>query len=134
MIRYLLDTNICVEVIRDRAPQIIKRMTEAPARSLGLSSITLAELEYGVEKSSAPDRNAAALKGFLGIFEIIAFDDEAAKHYGNIRATLERTGKIIGALDFLIAAHARSLNLTLVTDNTREFRRVPQLKIENWRR
>jgi tRNA(fMet)-specific endonuclease VapC len=134
MIRYLFDTNICIHVIRKRAPHVLDRMIAAPARSLGLSSIALAELEYGVEKSSDPQRNAAALRGFLGVFQVIAFDDEAAKHYGNIRAGLERAGETIGALDLLIAGHARALGVTLVTDNTREFQRVPDLKTENWLR
>ena len=93
---------------------------------------TIAELEYGAAKNQYPDRNHAALTQFLIPLEIVQFDENAASFYGNLRATLERSGQIIGAMDLLIAAHALSLNLTLVTNNTKEFNRVQNLTLENW--
>jgi tRNA(fMet)-specific endonuclease VapC len=96
------------------------------------SSITLAELEYGVAKSSQPQQNSEALHAFVAPLEILPFDDRAACRYGEIRAFLEGKGKVIGAMDMLIAAHAGSLGLTLATNNLREFQRVPGLEVENW--
>lgn len=97
-----------------------------------LSAITLAELEHGISKSAHAERNRAVLQKFLTPFEIECFDDQAAFHYGDIRSHLERSGKIIGSNDLLIAAHARSMNATLVTNNVAEFSRVPHLKVVNW--
>ena len=99
---------------------------------MAVSAITLAELEYGAAKSSRPDQNREALLVFASPLEILPFDDNAALHYGDIRTYLERSGQSIGAMDMLIAAHARSIPLTLVTNNTREFSRVPNLLVENW--
>lgn len=99
---------------------------------VAVSSITVAELEYGADKSSRPEQNRNALLAFLSPLEILAFDEMAVLHYGEIRAYLEKTGKIIGAMDVLIAAYARSISLTLVTNNTKEFSRVPNLRLENW--
>jgi len=129
---YLLDTNICIYIIRHHPPQVIDRLKSCGIGDVAVSSITLAELEYGAVKSSRPEQNREALLSFAAPLEILPFDDKAALHYGEIRADLERSGQTIGAMDMLIAAHARSIPLTLVTNNTREFARVPQLLVENW--
>jgi tRNA(fMet)-specific endonuclease VapC len=129
---YLLDTNICIYIIRNRPPQVIDRIKSCGVGDVAVSAITLAELEYGAAKSSRPDQNREALLVFASPLEILPFDDNAALHYGDIRTYLERLGQPIGAKDMLIAAHARSIPLTLVTNNTREFSRVPNLLVENW--
>jgi tRNA(fMet)-specific endonuclease VapC len=110
----------------------LKRLRTLPLGEAGISVITLAELTYGIAKSSQPERNQDALNGFLAPMEIAPFDNLAAFHYGEIRAYLERHGKPIGSLDLLIAAHARSLNMTLITNNLREFNRIPGLQVDNW--
>jgi tRNA(fMet)-specific endonuclease VapC len=130
--RYLLDTNICIYIIRHHPPQVIDRLKACGIGDVAISSITLAELEYGVAKSSRPEQNREALLNFAAPLEIIPFDDQASVHYGEIRAGLERSGQPIGAMDLLIAAHARSIPLTLATNNTREFARIPRLLVENW--
>jgi tRNA(fMet)-specific endonuclease VapC len=130
--RYLLDTNICIYIIKQHPPQVIHRLRSCGIGDVAVSSITLAELEYGAAKSSRPEQNREALLIFASPLEILPFDDDAALHYGDIRAHLERSGQSIGAMDMLIAAHARSIPLTLVTNNTREFARVPHLLVENW--
>ena len=130
--RYLLDTNICIYIIKKRPPEVLERLVSLDPEEVGVSSITVAELEYGVAKSSRPRQNREALLNFLAPLQILAFDDQAAQHYGKIRAYLERKGQTIGAMDLLIAAHARSLSLTLVTNNEKEFSRVPGLTVENW--
>ena len=132
MIKYLLDTNICIYLIRRKPEIVLKRIQRLQVSDLGISSITLSELEYGVAKSRKRERNKLALTEFLTPIEIMPFDDMAAKHYGELRAYLESRGTPIGSLDTLIAAHAVSLQSTLVTNNESEFRRVPGLKIENW--
>ncbi len=129
---YMLDTNICIYIIKKRPEAVLGKFKKHHISDIGISTITLAELEYGVARSSNPDKNKQALLQFLAPMEISAFDDLAALHYGEIREYLERTGNIIGSMDLLIAAHARSLSITLVTNNTREFKRVPGLKLENW--
>lgn len=129
---YLLDTNICIYIIRNHPPQVIDRIKSCGVGDVAVSAITLAELEYGAAKSSRPDQNREALLVFASPLEILPFDDNAALHYGDIRTYLERSGQSIGAMDMLIAAHARSIPLTLVTNNTREFSRVPNLLVENW--
>jgi len=131
-VRYLLDTNICIYIIKKRPPEVLERLVSLDPEEVGVSSITVAELEYGVAKSSRPRQNREALLNFLAPLQILAFDDQAAQHYGKIRAYLERKGQTIGAMDLLIAAHARSLSLTLVTNNEKEFSRVPGLTVENW--
>ncbi|HDD53650.1 MAG TPA: type II toxin-antitoxin system VapC family toxin [Thermosulfidibacter takaii] len=130
--RYLLDTNICIYIIKKRPTEVLERLVSLDPEEVGVSSITVAELEYGVAKSSRPRQNREALLNFLAPLQILAFDDQAAQHYGKIRAYLERKGQTIGAMDLLIAAHARSLSLTLVTNNEKEFSRVPGLTVENW--
>ena len=130
--RYLLDTNICIYVIRRRPPQVLARFQRYGVGELGLSTVTLAELQYGVAKSAFPARNQQALDAFTLPLEIVPFDAAAARAYGPIRAALERQGTPIGAMDLLIAAHALSLDVIVATNNTREFARVPGLRVENW--
>ena len=132
MIEYLLDTNICIYIIKRKPVQVFEKFKSLSFGSIGISSITLAELQYGIMKSSIPERNQEALEIFLTPLEIIDFDFNATVEYGKIRADLERNGTPIGPLDTLIASHAKSLNLTLVTNNEKEFERVAGLKIENW--
>lgn len=129
---YLLDTDICIYIIKRKPANVFARFNELALGAVGISTITLAELEYGAAKSSQPERNKYALAHFLLPLEIVVFDDRAANEYGGIRSALEREGKPIGPLDTLIAAHAKSLGLTLVTNNEREFRRVKDLNLENW--
>ncbi len=129
---YLLDTNICVYIIKRKPFEVFAKFKELTIGSVGISSITLAELHYGIEKSLFPVKNREALEQFLTPIEIIDFGIDASNEYGKIRAELEKKGTIIGPLDMLIAAHAISLNVVLVTNNEREFVRVPGLKIENW--
>ncbi|MCK6529931.1 type II toxin-antitoxin system VapC family toxin [Myxococcota bacterium] len=129
---WLLDTNICIFLIRQKSPRVLDRLRTLDIESVGISSITLAELEYGVAKSAQSERNRAALAAFVAPLGVMPFDDAAAERYGAIRADLERSGHPIGSLDMLIAAHAMALGRTLVTHNEREFRRVRGLEVENW--
>jgi tRNA(fMet)-specific endonuclease VapC len=128
----LLDTNICIYIIKKKPQGVLKKLAEHAVSDVGISSITVAELLYGVEKSALPDKNLEALDEFLSPFEILPFDDRAAEAYGRIRTVLERKGTPIGSLDMLIAAHALSLGVTLVTNNAKEFKRVPHLQVANW--
>lgn len=130
--KYLLDTNICIYLIKKKPPQVIKRLKKIDISDVAISSITLSELYYGVEKSVQKVRNKLALTEFLAPLEVLPYDDTAAVKYGNVRWDLEREGKVIGPLDMLIAAHALSLNLILVTNNEKEFKRVLGLRVENW--
>ena len=132
MIRYMLDTNICIELIRGRGGAILRRLRECEVGEIGISAIAFAELQHGVAKSALPERNRIALAEFCAPLEILPFGDAAASAYGTIRATLERAGKTIGPLDMLIAAHACSIEAAIVTNNEREFRRVDHLRVENW--
>lgn len=134
MIRTLLDTNVCIDLIRGRAPDVQRRLRRRKIGSVGLSSITLAELEHGVAKSRDPQRNALALALFRAPIAVLPFDDTAAARYGMIRSQLERAGTPIGPYDMLIAAHALALHATLITSNEREFQRVDGLRVENWSR
>ncbi len=129
---YLLDTNICIYIIKRKPQEVIERLNQIPFNQLYISAITIAELEYGVRKSSFPDKNQSALNEFLAPFSLLAFDRKATIEYGIIRSELEKNGTPIGPLDTLIAAHAKSLNLTLVTNNEREVSRVNGLRVENW--
>lgn len=131
MLRYMLDTNICIHVIKDR-PMTLRQRFNRFSEQLCISSITLAELFYGAEKSRKQAANFAAIEHMRGQLTILPFADRAAQHFAMIRCELERTGKPIGAYDLLIAGHARSEGLTLVTNNEREFARVQGLQIENW--
>jgi tRNA(fMet)-specific endonuclease VapC len=128
----MLDTNICIYIIKQKPQKVIRRFKESKISDIGVSSITLSELEYGVMKSVKPEQNRIALAQFIAPIEILFYDDTAAQHYGEIRAYLERQGTPIGSLDMLIAAHARSLNSILITNNETEFKRVSNLKIKNW--
>ncbi len=129
---YMLDTSICIFALRQGPVEVVERLHALSPSEVVVSSITVSELEYGASKSSSPARNRAVVARFLAPLDTAAFDDRAAAVYGHIRATLERRGTPIGPLDFLIAAHALSLGCTLVTHNTREFRRVPGLTVEDW--
>ena len=128
----LLDTNICIYLIRQRPPEVVRRFEDYSIGEIGVSSITVTELYFGVRKSRDATRNAQALEQFLLPLEIAEFGLETAITYADIRATLEREGTPIGPLDTLIAANALSLGATLVTNNVREFARVPDLELENW--
>ncbi len=130
--KFMLDTNICIHLIKHRPQRLLNRFERTSIGEIGISAITLAELEYGVAQSGRPERNRDALKGFAGQLEVAPFDREATALYGKIRAFLEKKGQIIGSLDLLIAAHALSLGAHLVTNNEGEFKRVPGLKVENW--
>ena len=129
--RYMLDTNICIYAIKHRPPEVLAALRAHEAAGLGLSSITVAELFFGVHKSGSA-RNIAALTQFLEPLEIADFDRAAASAYGRLRATLEASGTPIVPLDTQIAAHALALDVTLVTHNTREFSRVPGLRLADW--
>ncbi len=128
----MLDTNICIYVIREKPAGILRRFRQTNVKDVCISSITLSEFEYGVNRSSQPGRNKLALAAFLAPIQVSPFDDMAAQAYGQVRAILEKQGTPIGSLDTLIAAHALSLKCTLVTNNEKEFRRVPRLHIQNW--
>lgn len=130
--KYLLDTNICIYTIRQKPGRVLTRFQESMVGEIGVSSITAAELWYGVEKSLQKEQNEHALRKFLLPLVIVPFDARAAEAYGMIRAGLETQGKPIGALDMLIAAQAVSQGTVLVTNNVREFSRVPRLQLENW--
>ena len=130
--RVMLDTNICIYLIKQRPRSLLDRFRLFPVGDIGISVITLAELEYGVSKSSRPKQNREALGQFLPPLEVAAFDRRATVSHGTIRAALEKKGRPIGAMDLLIAAHALSLGVRLVTNDEREFRHVPGLRVENW--
>ncbi|OZB72772.1 MAG: PIN domain-containing protein [Thiomonas sp. 14-64-326] len=131
MLRFLLDTNIVIYVIKRRPMEVLAAFNANAAR-MAISVITLAELLHGAEKSSRPSANLAVVEDFVSRLEVLPYTAKAAQHYGQIRAALERAGEPIGVNDLHIAAHARSEGLTLVTNNAGEFRRVPALQIENW--
>ncbi|MEW6624158.1 MAG: type II toxin-antitoxin system VapC family toxin [Bacillota bacterium] len=128
----MLDTNICIYIIKRNPPEVLKTLKKQDLGDVCISSITLAELEYGVEKSNNPTKNKIALAGFLIPLQILPFSDKPAVKYGQVRAYLEQKGKIIGAYDLLIGAHALAEGLTLVTNNVKEFSRIPNLSLENW--
>ncbi len=128
---YMLDTNICIYVINARPAKVLERFRQERIGSVGISSVTAAELAFGVAKSGSA-RNREALEMFLAPLEILPFDDSVIWYYGDLRAGLERRGQAIGALDTMIAAHALASNTILVTNNTREFARVPELRLQNW--
>ena len=129
---FLLDTNICIYIIKQKPIEVLSHFQQYHPGDIGISTITLAELQYGVSKSQARERNAEALSEFLIPLEILPFGEAASQVYGTIRALLEQQGNIIGAMDLLIAAHSVSLGAVLVTNNVKEFERVPDIRIENW--
>ena len=128
---YLLDTNICIYVINHKPQQVFERFKQYKLGQLVISSITASELAFGVEKSGS-ERNKQALNKFLSPLEILPYDEHAIWHYAKLRQDLQSTGKPIGSLDMLIAAHALALDVVLVTNNTKEFERIGGLKLENW--
>ncbi len=130
--KYFLDTNICIYIINKRPSALIARFAQFEPYEIGISAIVVSELQYGVAKSAYPERNQQRLDGFLRPFQVVAYDRAAAQTYGVIRAELERAGNLIGREDLLIAAHALANDFTLVTNNEREFLRVPNLAVENW--
>ena len=130
--RVLLDTNICIYMIKNKPPEVRKHFEAFVPGDIAISSITVAELQYGVEKSAAREKNALALEAFLLPLEISSFDMDSAIAYGKIRAGLERQGTPIGGMDMLIAAQAIAQGFTLITHNLKEFNRVPGLQCETW--
>lgn len=132
MTEYLLDTNICIYIIKKKPKVVFDTFKTCEPGSIAISAVTLAELQYGISKSSKPEKNQHALDLFLLPLDILDFNGRAAIDYGKIRSDLEKRGTPIGSLDLLIAAHARSLGVTLVTNNVKEFIRVKKLKVENW--
>ncbi|MDH2996977.1 plasmid maintenance protein [Pasteurellaceae bacterium LFhippo2] len=131
MLKYMLDTNIVIYAIKRRPIEILEYFNRY-ASQLCVSSITVAELYYGAEKSSYPAHNLATIEDFLSRLTILPYESKAAAHFGNIKAELSKTGKIIGENDIHIAGHCRSEGLILVTNNLREFERVDGLRLENW--
>jgi len=132
MIRFMLDMDICIDLLRGQATELFKRLQQFEIDEIAISSITLAELQYGVERSSQPTKHEQILAQFCAPLCILLFDTLAAETYGRVRKDLEQAGTPIGPLDTLIVSHALSQNLTLVTHNEREFSRVAGLKVENW--
>lgn len=130
--KYMLDTNICIYTIKHKPETVVKNFLKRAPDEMCISAITYAELMYGVEKSQAVEKNRVAITMFLSSISILKFDSHAAEEYGKVRADLERKGTPIGAMDMLIAGHARSEGLILVTNNTREFLRVENLEVEDW--
>jgi tRNA(fMet)-specific endonuclease VapC len=131
MLEYMLDTNICIYVIKNR-PVALRERFDQLAAVLCISAITLGELLYGVEKSARRNENLQAVEQFTARLEVVAFSFRAAAHFGQIRAELTKLGTLCGAYDMLIGAHARSEGLMLVTNNVREFQRIPGLLVDNW--
>lgn len=131
MLKYMLDTNICIFTIKNR-PQTVREAFERQHGRLCISAITLMELIYGAEKSAIPEKNLAVIEGFSARLEVLKYDADAATHTGQLRAELAKAGTPIGPYDQMIAGHARSLGLVLVTNNLREFARVPGLRVEDW--
>ncbi len=129
---YMLDTNIVIYAIKHAPASVFSQLKAHLSDGLCISAITLAELEHGVQKSAYPMKNKAALLQLLSILDVLPFDDRAAAEYGSLCAYLQQQGTPIGTMDMLIAGHARAENLILVTNNVREFQRVPHLSIENW--
>ncbi len=130
--KVLLDTNICIYIIKQKPPQALQKFLTFAVGDVGVSAVTTSELMYGAQKSQRPHQNQQAIEQFLLPLVVVAFDFEASTVYGGIRAELERQGTPIGAMDLLIAAHALHLGIPLVTNNTKEFSRVPGLSMENW--
>ena len=130
--RYMLDTNICIYIIKNKPKKVIMELKRHKPSEICVSAITYAELTHGVEKSMAVEKNRLALALLFSNIEVLDFDTKAAIHYGKIRAYLEKQGTPIGPLDMMIASHAMSLGYTVVTNNIKEFERVPDLKLENW--
>ncbi|KQZ40869.1 tRNA(fMet)-specific endonuclease VapC [Ensifer sp. ENS07] len=131
MLKYMLDTNICIYTVKNR-PQQVREAFNRHHGQLCISSVSLMELIYGAERSAMPERNLSVIEGFAARLEVLNYDQAAASHTGQLRAELARSGTPIGPYDQLIAGHARSQGLILVTNNRREFDRVPGLRVEDW--
>jgi len=129
---YLLDTNICIFAINKKTPQLINTINKKSKHDIYISSLTIAELEFGVENSQYVEKNRVALLKFVSLFHVLPFDDEDAVHYGKLKTKLKRKGQIIGPIDMLLAAQALSKDLIFVTNNADESSRVDGLKIEDW--
>jgi len=132
LIKYLIDTNICIYIMNKRPIGIIHKFKQFDVGEIGVSTITVSELQYGVSKSKNRRLNKQRIEEFLAPLEILPYDEIAAGIYGDIRLQLEKRGEPIGPLDLLIAAHALSRNLVLISNNEKEFKRVKNLKVENW--
>ena len=130
--KYMLDTNVCIGLIRQKPAKLIERLTTCSPGDVGISTITVAELAHGAQKSSQVEKNTTALEQFLLSMEVADFDQRASAVYGFVRAFLERGGNLISSMDMLIGAHALSLDVILVTNNTNEFKRIPNLNLEDW--
>ncbi|MGE6823573.1 type II toxin-antitoxin system tRNA(fMet)-specific endonuclease VapC [Pseudomonas soli] len=131
MLRYMLDTNICIFTIKNK-PQVVREAFNRHHGQLAISTVTLMELIYGAEKSAAPERNLAIVEGFAARLDVLDYDIQGAAHTAQLRAELAKAGTPIGPYDRMIAGHARARGLTLVTHNLREFQRVPGLRVEDW--
>ncbi|WP_061250145.1 type II toxin-antitoxin system tRNA(fMet)-specific endonuclease VapC [Leptospira alstonii] len=129
---YLLDTNICIFLIKKKNTVLLENLKKRLNKGLFISSLTVAELEFGIQKSERKERNKVALIEFLTIFNILSFSDKDAESYGLIRAELEKKGNVIGSIDMLLAAQAIANNYIFVTNNTKEFKRIKDLKVEDW--
>ena len=132
MPRYMLDTDTCSYIMKRSHPAVLARLQRVPVSDVCISVITKSELMFGVEISPRRQHDESALNAFLAHLDVLNFPEQAAPHYANIRAELKRRGALIGANDLFIAAHARSLGLTLVTNNVQEFGRIPELALDNW--
>ena len=132
MIKYLIDTSICIYIMNKRPVNIIHKFKQFDVGEIGVSTITVSELQYGIAKSNNRKVNKQRLEEFLSPLELLPYDEIAANTYGDIRYQLETRGQPIGPLDLLIAAHALSLKLVLITNNEKEFKRIRNLKVENW--
>ncbi len=130
--KVMLDTNTCIYLIKRKPEKVLQRFQAYSIGDIGISSITLAELEYGVAKSQHVQKNRLALDEFILPLEIAAFDEAASEKYGAMRSMLEKNGMLIGSMDMLIAAHALSLDVTVVTNNMKEFKRIKGLKVVDW--
>ena len=128
---YLLDTNICIYIINEQPAQVLQRLIQAGRDALAISAVTVAELAFGIAKSTRPD-SRAKLENFFSNFPILDWNEDAAWVYGPVRKVLETRGQRIGERDLLLACQALALNGTMVTNNTREFERIDGLKLENW--
>jgi len=129
---YMLDTNICIYVLKKRPTAVLDKFDKVRKHQIYISIVTYAELKFGVEKSLSKKMNQEILNEFVARLQILLWDEEAANHYAKIRYYLESQGKPIGNMDLMIASHARSRGYILVTNNVKEFNRVPELKLENW--
>ena len=130
--QYMLDTNICIFLIRKKSASVLRNIRKHDPADLCISTVSVAELEYGCDRSADPAGNRWALTEFLSPFNILPFDESAARTYGTVRSRLEKAGTPIGSMDLMIAAHALSKQLTVVTNNTREFKRVDALVVVDW--